>query len=127
MPAKETLWRKTFFFASLYTLSAAPTLVVTYRYVPSLVFRVEALALTHNPVFDTFYYTVVLAGSEALSALRVLRRESRYAPRDATLSATSRCEVVRRRRCRRRTLARSAGGGAQLLARTSSDVVWPTA
>jgi hypothetical protein len=46
----ETLWRKTFFFASLYTLSAAPALVVTYRFFPSFVFRAEGLALTHNPV-----------------------------------------------------------------------------
>jgi hypothetical protein len=60
MRIDETFWRRLFFAASLYTLSAAPMLVVCYRYVPSFVFTTEGLGFTHNPVFDTFWYTLVL-------------------------------------------------------------------
>lgn len=60
MRADEMFWRRLFFSASVYTLSAAPMLVVSYRYVPSLMFTTQGLGFTHNPVFDTFWYTLVL-------------------------------------------------------------------
>jgi hypothetical protein len=60
MPTNDSFWKKLFFLASLYTLSAAPTLAILYRYLPSLVFTEEGLPFTRNPVFDTFWYTLVL-------------------------------------------------------------------
>jgi hypothetical protein len=61
MQPSENFWRGLFFFAALYTLSAAPMLVVSYAWFPSLVFTREGLPFTHNPVFDTFWYTLALA------------------------------------------------------------------
>ncbi len=61
MPINETFWKRLFFVASLYTLSAAPMLLINYRYFPSMVFTTEGMPFTHNPVFDTFWYTVVIA------------------------------------------------------------------
>jgi hypothetical protein len=78
MPSNETFWKRLFLVAALYTLSAAPMLVVSYACFPSLVFTPEGLPFTHNPVFDTFWYTLVLAvvlfGVGYLTASRDLRR-----------------------------------------------------
>jgi hypothetical protein len=58
MPSNETFWKRLFLVAALYTLSAA---FVSYACFPALVFTPQGLPFTHNPVFGTFFYTLVLA------------------------------------------------------------------
>ncbi len=57
----DNFWKKFFFLASLWNISAGPLFVALYLYIPSMIFTPEGLTYTHNPAFNAFYYVLIAA------------------------------------------------------------------